>query len=611
MVSLGIKFDNLYRKIGDRGLLFLIFTAGIFLHTIFSLGMNIPSIYPDELAAMTWSAFFSGFDQSGAASNYDAASGWLASALYAPFYFLISEPENRYKGMLILNSLIIALIPVFTYKITASLGLKKAWQRTLCAIAAGFGAAAFAYSKFIWSETLCVFLPFLLALLFIRSSEVKNRFLRFILSVFAAFVCAFAPAAHPRLWLLVLVFILTVIFATFILRVKSILFASFIPLFVILAAFQVYVGEYLTAITRGQPVSSPDFYINFGGLGNFFTVLTGQLYYLAVSTWALGTLGVCLCVSALWEYRENRRRKAPYPDSRMRRFGNADSSFTAFAFFVLVYNFFMLISSAAWGSALDLTLYQDSFIFGRYIDGAAPLLLVFTLCYIFIKGLDFKKLLYSTIMLGGIFALFFTFTAPKLVTVKQLRPESIQGLSPVRLGSAIDAPIDLDGLFFTVSAMFCFVALLIVFICCANRYRAHIISVCVCLTVLYSCIHSAVIYLPFEARHAQIQNRGAYAISEYIYNSSDAPPAYVLDSLTEAQGENPSLAPILRFLNRYAYIGNVENYGSLPEDCFIIVKSELTAQFGDDVTILAETEGLVFAAKGEKAAAFALSQEIY
>jgi hypothetical protein len=135
--------------------------------------------------------------------------------------------------------------------------------------------------------------------------------------------------------------------------------------------------------------------------------------------------------------------------------------------------------------------------------------------------------------------------------------------------------------------VFCVVALLLVLVCCAERYRRHIITFGISLIALFSWLNSAFVYLPDEIRRAERENAAALAVSGHVYNSADAPPTYIIG--------NPDIAPILRFLNRNTVIYTAGSFDELPDDCFVIT--------------LAETGELIFTPMGEKAEAFALSQE--
>ena len=572
MTSFGGKIDFIYRRLGERGLLSAIFAVMLSIHVVFAMRMSLPSLYPYEFEA----------------------AGWLHTLLYSPFHFLIDNPVTRYRSMLILNGIIAALIPLMVYRLTAVTGLEKAWQRTLVAIVAGVGTAAFAYTKFIWGETLALFLPFLVLWLFIKASKTKNRFLRHILSILLAFVLGAAPSADSRLWTLTLVTILVVISAKYILRVKSVYLTTFLVPLVAFTVFGMYTGERINAAEMGlESVPFPAFALEFAGMRSILHAFTGQLYYFAVSTWGLGILGMCLCVPTIFTAVRNRKNNIE----------SGKPYLAVLALFAFLYNVFMLIVSALHGARLLEAgqVSQDMYIFGRFIDSASPFMLVFVLCYVFTHGLDFRKLLYAIISLGAVFALFLNFTAAVMTAHDTLSPESIQGFSPARISTAVNEPVNMDGIFFIVSATFCFIALLVVLVSCAERYRKHVISFCVALAVTYSCIHSAFVFLPYEIKRGEQQNALTAAVSEFVYNSGDAPPVYVLNN-------EDNIAPLLRFLNRNAQITAAEDFDALPEDCFIVIRADKTYIL-DNIIILGYAGELVFAAKGERAEAYVISQE--
>ncbi|MCL2696638.1 MAG: hypothetical protein FWE74_01000 [Oscillospiraceae bacterium] len=486
MTSLGKKLDDFYRRLGNRGLLLVLFAAALTLNVVFVFRMSVP-VLPGEFNTAAWSAYFSGFAEAFERSGDLASSGspWLTGFLYTPVYYLIDNPVVRYRSMLIMNGVLASLIPLLTFKITAALGLEKAWQRTLCTLVAGISAAVFAHTKFITAAVLCVFLPFLLFYLFIRASNTKNRVVRFFLSLFTAAALGFAPAAEPRLWALVISFILLVFYSRYILRVKTFSFAGFFPAFAGFTVLQIYINERLTGELFAWGAIQGDY--------------IAELYFFAISTRGIGVLGICLCVSA---------------------FMRKDSPLKAFAFFALVYNTFML-----------------------FTDSASIFLVLFAFCYIFMHGLDFKKTMFSAITLGIIFILYYN-----------------------------------AALLAEVSAVFCIIALLFVLVSCAERYKRHMITFCLSLTLLYTGLSD----IPNQA-----ESKEALVVSRFIYNSPDAPPTYIINSA--------GLAPVLRFLNRNTVISTAENYSELPEDCFVITRTD--------------TGELVFSAHGERAEAYALSQE--
>jgi len=519
LTALGEKTEKFYRRFGDRGIMSVLFIISVLLNTVFALRMSAPSVYPDEFNTAAWSAFFSGFGHGQGGTGVEIIAGggtpWLTGAMYTPFYYLFKDPSVRYKCMLILNGLIVAFIPVLAYKITAALGHEKPWQKTLCAVVAGAGVSAFLHTKFIWSETLSVFLPFLLFWLFLKTIKIKHNVLRQIVSVFLALFCALSLAADVRMLIYAVMFLLTALYARHS-GTKTVSAAGFSIAFVLGAAGVLHLGDFLKAAMTGEAVT---FDLAFG---IDITEILGALYYFAVSTWGIGVLGVCLCVLTIHKRQKN--------------------VLSVFAFFAVGVNILMIVF----------------FPQGRHIDSAAPLLIIFTLCYVFACGLELRTLLHATIILGIIFALFFIFcTAENAQTTRE------------------------------VSATFCFTALLIVLVSCAERYRAHLISIGAALFILISCVLAAAVDLPDAITRAERDNREAYAVSQHIYNSADAPPAYVINAPRE-------LTYALRFLNRDARIYTADDSTELPEDCFIITPDA--------------AGNLAFVIRGDRAIAYARSQ---
>ncbi|MCL2108079.1 MAG: hypothetical protein FWH20_01860 [Oscillospiraceae bacterium] len=601
---IGIKLDFFYRKYGDRGFLVLLFMSGLVLQMIFSLRMAAPSLYPEEFVTAAWSGFLAGAyevdtaDFSVFADTGTLVSEWLLPALYAPLHYLIRSPNVLYHSMLLLNGVIAALVPLFTYKLTALLGLEKAWQRVLAAVTAAVTTAVFAYSKFLLTEILSVFLPLLTIYLLLTTAKTKHRAGLFLLSLLTAFTLAFAPAADKRLWILCIAVFVFAVFMKYFYKTNLVYYRVFIPAFVIFVIVQIAIGEYIAysaiADTAGftllAVISAPLKLFasgSFGGFGNFVQGFFSGLYYLAVSTWGLGILGACLCKVAIWDSLYTKSRKKD------------KAVFAGFGFFALVYNFLMVIATA-WN--------YNGAINGRYIDSATLLLLLFTLCYVFMRGLNFKTVLYATIALGVIFALFFVFSATALIETAgevSVEPSRIQGLSPLLIGAKIDAPLTSEQLFTAVSATFCFIALLLSLVSCTERLRAHVVSFAIALTLLYSAGHAAFVFLPYETGQGELRNRNAYALSEYVYNSADAPPTYVVDL-------PGNLTAFLRFQNRETYIASANSLNDLPDDCFVIITSQnfLTAISNRNTVGEIETviDDIVFVAIGERAIAYAHSQ---
>jgi hypothetical protein len=164
---------------------------------------------------------------------------------------------------------------------------------------------------------------------------------------------------------------------------------------------------------------------------------------------------------------------------------------------------FLLAFSVVGGFNSNLYESQEILMYGKYIDIAAPLVLISVICYIFIyendpqRRLSLHQILSAIVLLGVIFTAFFALSAEVVVQAEDITVSAVSGLYPLRIGVDIKSLITLNTLFLSVSAVFSLMALLIVYISCARRYRLHIISWTIAAIALYSCVYTTAIYLPY------------------------------------------------------------------------------------------------------------------
>lgn len=608
MFSPGKKLDNIYRRIGNRGVLLVIFLTGVFAHTVFALQTELISIDPNEFGVAAWAALYSGKNWSGVMSKIGYFYGYAGAVLYTPVMLVVKNPFIQYKVMLILNGIIVSAVPMIAYKISSRLGVEKAWHRILISIACGLYSTGFAHTKFIWNETACIVIPWLILFLLIQTMNEKNRIIKHLLSVLAAFVAIFAFAAHPRLISVSVTAVLVILFTRIFMKKKLVYLTSFFPALIIFGLFEQILRTYLINIMWGENavllqntiesgVQSFSGLWTDGGAARFIQTLFGHLYYFATSTWGLGALAFCLVFVMTGSYFKAKNKKSGR---------NFTDEFIIFGIFAFLLNILaLLVSVINKFNTAGFEQYQDSAIFGRYMDSVIPLLIMLVISYVFVYSLDFIKLLSSIITLGIIYTAFFIFTMPVIIGAEKTRVSPILGLYPIRIGQSIDAVITIDGLFLTVSSVFCFMALFIVIVCCARRYRAHIISICMICTMLYSSFYTAIVYLPFAAAEAKSSNVPIYEISEHIYNSADAPYVYTYKTPRKTY-------TLLQYLNQETYVLSVNGINDLPENCFIVVpNSERLALRPESEQIfweLKQTSEYTLYAYGERAAAFAQSQ---
>jgi hypothetical protein len=231
-------------------------------------------------------------------------------------------------------------------------------------------------------------------------------------------------------------------------------------------------------------------------------MIAGQLYYFSVATWGLGVLGFCLFVKILRVYTARIKSK---PREKSDKTELSDLRHNAKLLTLCVYTFLAVLFTVAISImnnvevlSVGLQFYrQEALIFGTYIDSIIPLVLLCTVCTLFMHALDLRTLLATTVVLGGIFTLFFSVAAGTVAHGQSVSVSAILGLYPLRLGVDIQSPITSDTLFLTVSAVFSLMALLIVFISCGGRYKSRILTTAIAVISLYCMVYTCAVYLPY------------------------------------------------------------------------------------------------------------------
>ncbi|MCL2633037.1 MAG: hypothetical protein FWD34_00825 [Oscillospiraceae bacterium] len=583
------KLDTIFLKIGDKGFEFLIFIIFLTIHSIFAFHMEVLSIEPNEFATAAWTAKLAGNGFDGIVSAMDSYYGWVGAVLYVPVMLLIRNPLAQYTAMLIINGILASLIPVIAYKISIRLGVTKAWQRILVSCICGIYPAVFAHTKFIWNETFTIIFPWLIALILLSVSDPKSKAGRHILSVTLALVMVVSVFAHERMISIVAAALIIIIFTRVYYKKKTVTFSTFIPSLLIFSIVFFRMTIDMITLLRGNtdgiqntPLNfftalSPLFTGNSEAWQNLLRTTVGHMYYYTAATWGLGVLGLCLFIGLIKEKKHYKFLM-----------------FSAYAYLSVLLS--GAVSVLYKFNDINASDNQETLIFGRYIDSVIPLILMSVICYIFLHQIDLKKLLLTSVMLGGIFTAFFLLSARLTVNAGQVNITHILGLHPIRIGGEIHSQITMDGLFLTVSSVFSLMALFIVFVCCTKeKQRIRIMSLSIATISLYAGMYTALIYLPVTARQAHEDNSIVYEVSEFIYNSDDAPPVIALNV-------SFSTASLLQFLNQNAAVILEEDYTSLPENCFVISTEEL------DELELGRTDLYIVYAIGEKAIMFAESQ---
>lgn len=603
------KLRALYDKYGNKAVyppLFLFFLA---LHLLGSQGMVYPAVDPNELSVIAISQFFIGKSWTGVMCASDYYYGFLQGILYIPAMLFFDSPRLQYAAVIFINSLLASLVPVIAYAVSCRMRIEKIWKRLVIAFVAGGYCCLFAHTKFAWTETVSVLMPWIIILLTFRCAECKGKASRFFMSILLGVTCAAALAAHTRLISIVIALIIALVLDRVFFGKKRVYMSCFLPAFIVVGAAVAYISCFLqqNIWSCADPTqlknTAAEFFANLGerladnGAERIVSTLCGQFYYFVTSTWGIGAVFFCLFGAVVSACIKHKRKKEPQ---------TYDSEVSFFSFFTFCSVILTILYSTMYRFGSDgFYTYQDTTMFGRFLDGVIPLAMVFVLIMLFTHSISLNKILGAVAVLGVIYLAFSVTAVPVIMECEATRIAPVLALYPLRIGAASQQLLNFDSLLLTMSMTFCVMAVLIVIVSCAKRYRSLIISLIMTAITAYSLIFISAVYLPICRSESVAKNSSVCRISESIFNQAGAPTV-------TAYNISRHNALMLQFLNRHVTVRITYEIESIPENCFLVINK------GEDVTALensrtpfllvAESEDLRLYAYGERAVAYMQSQ---
>ncbi len=606
---LGGKLRDIYEKYGVKSVYPVIYLIFFLTNVLSAIGMTYPATDPNELCVIGISQFFTGKNWAGVMCSVDYYYGFLQGILYIPAMLIFKNPGLQYAAIGVINSLIISFVPILSFSIGKRLGIEKLWKLLAIAFVTGGYCCYFAHSKFAWTETVTIILPWLILRLILIMSEIKNKAKTHGLSVMLGLLCSLCLAAHVRLIAVIFAVITVIIAERLFYNKKSVYLNSFIPSLTAGTAGVLAVTHLL--ITKLWCCDDPSKLNNtlsnlFSSLGGeienssarFIQTIFGQLYYFITSTWGFGAVALCLFGAMLSHLvKKNRTGEA-------QTYSHGISIVGVFSFFSAI---FTVIASTLYRFGTDgFYTYQDNVIFGRFLDGIIPFAFLFVLAVLFTTSVKINKILGAAVITAIVFLVFFTITVPVILGCDATRIAPILSLYPLRVGADTEL-LDFNTLLLTVSMVFCILSVFVVVISCTKKYRSAIISAILCVLTVYSLIYISGTYLPMCKKESVIKNSAVVDISDSVYNQNGAPPL-TLYNLSRHD------ALMLQFLNTNVNVRITYDIETIPENCFVAVKAneDVSALLGGRMPFLLidENESLRLYAYGDRAVAYMRSQNV-
>ncbi len=606
------RLESIYTKYGGKAFYLPLFLFFFLLHFTSSFGLNYPATDPNELSVIAVGEWLIGNNWSGVMCSVDYYYGFVQGLLYTPVLLLFSDPQTQYAGMLAVNALLISTVPLFAFSCAKRLGAGKVWKALLTAVAAGAYCCYFAHAKFAWSETSALVFPWLLLWLLLRAEDIRKKWARVLFALLLGFCCALALGAHNRLIAVVaavaaalaaqrifckksavpiLPFLLSLLVSGASVLILSVVLQQSLWLWTDPSLLNNTVENFLAQAAAGFSAEN--------GVGRFFATLFGQLYYFVTATWGAGAVAFCLFAAV---FRRCVRRKRTGGDQED---PPAMIGFSFFAFFSVVLT--ILISTLYRFGSDGLTVYQDTMLFGRFLDGVIPFALMFTMITLFTRSIELNKLLAASGLLGAVYLAFFMGTAPAILECGSTRIAPILALYPLQIGKDSSSLLSFESLLLTASMTFCVMALFIVVVSCTKKLRSILISVILTVLTTYSVLFIQNEYLPMCREESSRKNAAVVDLSESVYNQNGAP---TLTAFNLSRHE----ALMLQFLNQNITVRITYDIETIPENCYLAVTANedvsALANSRSPFLLVAESRNLRLYAYGERAIAYMQSQNI-
>lgn len=578
--------------------MFILYAVAVVANALPAVFAELPAVFPDEITNAGAAARLSGRTWSGVTDNLGGGSGYIQAVLYTPLFLILKNPYALYKAMLILNSFVVAFIPLIAYHLAGRFGVVRVRRKLLVAFCCGLYVAYFTDSKFIWNETLSCLMTWILALCLFSSWERKSRSSRAAISVLAGFLCALCYAVNTQLIGLVAALVLTVILARVFMRERILnlpmfgisLIASFVAEHFLRQAAADSLWGAAQALESAQVEN-----------GSFFSEFFTQLYAFMTSSVGIGALAAAIFVMMMFSCLAEGTKDRPKTledgtkvyEPIKHKYSMRLTVFALFQFLAVI----CTASSAALFSGASIS--TELAVFGRYTDNVAPLSIFLVLVYIFLYGIDLVKPLIGAGVYGYSCLCFALVGTPTAELSGQFKYSAMFGLFDMFAEDAAENAG--ENCIIMSSLVFTLYAIVIVFASCTRKHRTTAVTGTVFCVMMAATIYTGVAFLP----RAFIQNiEGKSPVRELmglVYNDAQSPPLVVYDP----DSDTPEAAATLQFIAPETRVRSLKRGESVSDSCLLIAQTGVAPPFeGGSYDIVGRTSEYTVYAYGDIARDF-------
>lgn len=595
------RLEQFYNSFGDRGVMFILYAFAVALNVLPAVTAELPAVFPDEINVIGTAALYSGRNWSGLLSELSGNSGYIQALFYTPLFWVIKNPYAIYKAMLIVNSFIVAFIPLIVYHLAGKFGVMRVRRKLLIAMCCGLYVAYTINSKFAWNEPLTSLIGWLLTLCLFSAWDKTNKSSRAVQSALAGFLCAFAYAANVRMISVVAAVVLTAVLARVILRERLLNLPVFTLTLAVSFAAEYFLRQAINLQLRGSSGGSAELDLGTFSLNRFLGVFFSHVYTFMTSSIGLGALAAAIFVVVLYSYlSEGVKARAKTLDDGTKVYEPVKHKYSARLVVYSMYQFLAVGATTVVSAFFTIgtgSLSGDMEIFGRYTDNIAPLAIFLALVYIFLHGIDLAKVLIGAGIYGYSYICFAVAGYPLAQISDKYMYSSLFGLFPMIAGGEVTGSFGMSCLIMS-SLVFSLYALMIVFVSCARRHKNTIVTGTVFGVLMAALIYTGAGYIPGICVENSQRLKSGSEVLRLLYNDSQSPPIV-------AYGVDPEIVATIQFLAYDTRVSALGRGGHVPENCLLIAENGVQPPFGGGTyDVVGRTELYAVYAYGETARDF-------
>lgn len=601
------RLEQFYAAFGDKGVMFILFAFSVVVNTLLTVSISLPSVYPDEISVAGIAAFYTGTDWSGLMRQIGDDCGYIQALFYAPLFLVLKNSYALYKAMLIVNGFLVSFIPLIAYHLAAKFGVMRVRYKLLIALCCGMYFSYLTSSKFIWNEAVTSLLGWLLVLCMFSAWDRKNRYTRFTMSLLTGFLCAVSYAADKKMLTVVLALVLTVLLSRLVFKEKIVNLPIFFTSLIISFGTEFLARAMLiNNLWSGGEGIFDDNAVSLTELTkpteNFFGVFFSHIYAFMTSTFGTGAVAGALFIVLIMTWiTEVIKHKSVSAETDTKVYEPIKHKYgvriTIFALFQFLAIGCASVLSALFSFNTGMPEYGST-VFGRYTDNIAPFAMFLVLVFVFLYGIDLKKLLLSAAIYAYACLCFGWVGYPLVNREGSQLTAAATGLVPFDFGNDMSA--ELTGMSYIImsSVAFSIIALLIVFASCSRKHRSGLVSLSILFMIAYTSAYSGLIYLPAISADNSEKTEPYAEVSKLLYNTSQSPPIVVFET-------DPSCAATLQFLTPDTKVTMLNRNGRVPESCLLIAENGVEPPFeGGSYDMIGRTSAYTVYAYGESARDF-------